>query len=123
MWLIRHFARRSRGSDWRAYFLIGCVAILALLLAGASWSAQRSASERSANEARQTQTLEVLLETDRLRTAALQQIRGERGYLLTDDPLFLQPYRTGVRDAEDARARLAQLIANNPAQTRRLAAM
>ena len=123
MWLIRHFAWRSRGSDWRAYFLIGCVAILALLLAGASWSAQRSASERSANEARQTQTLEVLLETDRLRTAALQQIRGERGYLLTDDPLFLQPYRAGVRDAEDARARLAQLIANNPAQTRRLAAM
>lgn len=123
MWLIRHFARRSRGSDWRAYFLIGCVAILALLLAGASWSAQRSASERSANEARQTQTLEVLLETDRLRTAALQQIRGERGYLLTDDPLFLQPYRTGVRDAQDARTRLAQLIANNPAQTRRLAAM
>ncbi|WP_435203898.1 diguanylate cyclase [Qipengyuania sp. 902] len=123
MWLIRHFARRSRGSDWRAYFLIGCVAILALLLAGASWSAQRSASERSANEARQTQTLEVLLETDRLRTAALQQIRGERGYLLTDDPLFLQPYRTGVRDAQDARARLAQLIADNPAQTSRLAAM
>ena len=123
MWLIRHFARRSRGSDWRAYFLIGCVAILALLLAGASWSAQRSASERSANEARQTQTLEVLLETDRLRTAALQQIRGERGYLLTNDPLFLQPYRTGVSDAQDARARLAELIADNPAQTRRLSAM
>ena len=123
MWLIRHFARRSRGSDWRAYFLIACVAGLALLLAGASWSAQRSASERSANEIRQTQTLKVLRETDRLRTAALQQIRGERGYLLTDDPLFLKPYRTGARDARDARARLAELVAENPAQTRRLEAM
>ena len=120
MWLIRHFAHRSRGSDWRAYFLIACVAILALLLAGASWSAHRSASEREAAEAWRTHTVEVLLETDRLRTAALQQIRGERGYLLTDDRRFLDPYLRGRRDAAEARDGLAKLVSDNPAQIARL---
>ena len=71
MWVVKQIATRSRGSDWRGYFLIACVIILALLLAGTSWSAWQSSIERAAAEARQDYTLEVLLETDQLRTAAL----------------------------------------------------
>lgn len=123
MWLIRQVSRRSRRSDWRGYFLIACVALLALLLAGASWSALQSSRERRAAESWQVHTLEVLLETDRLRVASLQQIRGERGFLLTGNSSFLAPYRKGVADARAAHDRLEQLIADNPAQARRLAAM
>ena len=82
MWLVKHVAARTQGSDWRGYFLIGCVAVLALLLAGASWSARQSSIERTAAEQRQDQTLQVLLETDHLRSAALQQVRGGRGLVL-----------------------------------------
>ena len=96
MWVIRQFTARSFRSDWRSYFLIGCVIVLALLLAGASWSAWRSSVERSAAEQRQDHTLQVLIETDRLRSAALQQIRGGRGYLLTGRQMFLRPHISGL---------------------------
>ncbi|MDG5748532.1 diguanylate cyclase [Qipengyuania sp. XHP0207] len=123
MWLINSVARRSRGSGWRAYFLIACVALLAVLLGGASWSAYRSSVERNVAEAWQVHTLEVLLETDRLRTSTLQQIRGERGYLLTGDANFLRPYESGRQASIEAREKLAALIADNAEQTARLRAM
>ena len=123
MWVIRQFTARSFRSDWRSYFLIGCVIVLALLLAGASWSAWRSSVERSAAEQRQDHTLQVLIETDRLRSAALQQIRGGRGYLLTGRQMFLRPHISGKRQAEMAHARLASLLADNPRQVLRVRAL
>ena len=123
MWVIRQFTARSFRSDWRSYFLIGCVIVLALLLAGASWSAWRSSVERSAAEQRQDHTLQVLIETDRLRSAALQQIRGGRGYLLTGRQMFLRPHILGKRQAEMAHARLASLLADNPQQVLRVKAL
>lgn len=123
MWVIRQFTARSFRSDWRSYFLIGCVIVLALLLAGASWSAWRSSVERSAAEQRQDHTLQVLIETDRLRSAALQQIRGGRGYLLTGRQMFLRPHILGKRQAEMAHARLASLLADNPQQVLRVKAI
>ena len=123
MWVIRQFTARSFRSDWRSYFLIGCVIVLALLLAGASWSAWRSSVERSAAEQRQDHTLQVLIETDRLRSAALQQIRGGRGYLLTGRQMFLRPHISGKRQAEMAHARLVSLLADNPQQVLRVKAL
>ena len=123
MWVIRQFTARSFRSDWRSYFLIGCVIVLALLLAGASWSAWRSSVERSAAEQRQDHTLQVLIETDRLRSAALQQIRGGRGYLLTGRQMFLRPHISGKRKAEMAHVRLASLLADNPQQVLRVKAL
>ena len=123
MWVIRQFTARSFRSDWRSYFLIGCVIVLALLLAGASWSAWRSSVERAAAEQRQDHTLQVLIETDRLRSAALQQIRGGRGYLLTGRQMFLRPHISGKPQAEMAHARLASLLADNPQQVLRVKAL
>ncbi|SDN49187.1 sensor histidine kinase [Allokutzneria albata] len=45
-------------------------------------------------------------------TAFLDQETGVRGYVLTGRPDFLEPYRTGVRDATDVRTRLTELIKN-----------
>ena len=123
MWIAKQVARRSHGSDWRSYFLIACVALLAVLLAGASWSAFRSSQDRTAARERQVHTLEIMLEADRLRTAALQQIRGERGFLLTGEERFLEPFDEGRRIAADSYARLLDLSADNPAQQQRLVNM
>ena len=123
MWIAKQLARNTNRSDWRSYFLIACVALLALLLAGASYSAFRSSQERTAARERQVHTLEILLETDRLRTAALQQVRGERGYLLTDDERFLEPYDEGRAIATASYARLLKLTSDNPEQQQRLANM
>lgn len=123
MWVVKQIATRSRGSDWRGYFLIACVIILALLLAGTSWSAWQSSIERAAAEARQDYTLEVLLETDQLRTAALQQIRGGRGYLLTGKRIFLHPHSEGKRSASAAYDRLSGLLADDTDQAPRIRAL
>lgn len=123
MWLARQVALRSQRSDWRGYFLIACVGLLAVLLFGASLSAFRSSQERSVAREWQVHTLEVLLETDRLRTAALQQMRGERGFLLTGDDRFLDPYVQGQKAATESYERLLTLTRDNPAQQQRLASM
>ncbi|MBX7483584.1 GGDEF domain-containing protein [Qipengyuania qiaonensis] len=123
MWIAKQLVRRTNRSDWRSYFLIACVALLALLLAGASWSAFRSSQERSAAREWQVHTLEVLLEADQLRTASLQQLRGERGFLLTNDEEFLEPYYDGRANTTNSYARLLELTADNPEQQQRLANM
>ncbi|WP_370034850.1 sensor domain-containing diguanylate cyclase [Qipengyuania mesophila] len=123
MWLAKQVARRSQRSDWRSYFLIACVGLLAILLAGASLSAMRSAKERGIAEQWQVHTLEVLIETDRLRTASLSKLRGERGFLLTDDERFLEPYFQGVAQGETSLARLVTLTADNPEQLLRIDAL
>lgn len=120
MWLVKQVARRSRRSDWRGYFLIGCVVMLALMLAGTSWSAWRSSQERKAARAWQVHALEVLLETDSLRTATLQMMRGERGYLITGDETFLAPYEEGMKSRDKSLQALAQLTSDNPAQQVRI---
>ena len=123
MWLAKQVARRSQRSDWRSYFLIACVALLAILLAGASVSATRAARERGVAEQWQIHTLEVLIESDRLRTASLSKLRGEGGYLLTDDRRFLEPYFEGVEQGETSLGRLVALTADNPEQQLRVGAL
>lgn len=123
MWIAKQLARRSARLDWRSYFLIGCVILLALLLAGASWNAYSSSQERGVARDRQNHTLEVLFEANELRTASLQQLRGERGFLLTNDEQFLEPYINGQKVAAESYARLIELTADNPEQQLRLANM
>lgn len=123
MWIAKQVARRSRGSDWRSYFLIGCVALLAVLLAGASYSAFQSSQDRTAARERQVHTLEVLLEADNMRTATLQQVRGERGFLLTGEERFLEPYEEGRKVAAASYEKLLLLTRDNPEQQQRLANM
>ncbi len=123
MWIVNQITARTPKSGWRGYVLIGCVAVLALLLAGASWSAWQSSIERKAADERQHRTLEVLRATDRLRAAALQQVRGGRGYLLTGNRVFLSPRTEGLRDAEEAIDRLVALISDNPDQLPRISAL
>ena len=120
MWLVKQVAGQSRSSDWRGYFLIACIGVLALLLVGASWSAWQSSRERSNASKWQVHTLQVLLESDRLRTASLQMMRGERGFLLTDDEAFLEPYHEGRREIAAALPRLSALTADSAEQQLRI---
>ena len=48
---------------------------------------------------------------------------GQRGYLLTQDPRYLEPYREAMARVDTVHARLAELVANDADQLARLAAM
>jgi diguanylate cyclase (GGDEF)-like protein len=96
--------------------LVGCVVALALLLAGASWSAYASARERDVAVAGQYHAITVLRTTDAIKIAALNAIRGERGYVLTGKEEFLRAFHDGVPVARREVARLRHLTRANPEQ-------
>ncbi len=121
MWLVSAVRKRSRKSDWRGHFLVGCVALLAVMLTGASWSAFRSARERKVAEVHQAMTMEILTQTDELKIATLNLMRGERGYLLTGDTAFLEPHYRGRSNANICLSNLRKLTKGDETQQARLA--
>lgn len=50
----------------------------------------------------------------RLQTALVNQETGVRGYALTANTSFLDPYREGVRDEQQAAGRIRELLADHP---------
>lgn len=97
--------------------LVGCVIALALLLAGASWSAYTSARERDTAVAGQYHAIAVLRTTDAIKIAALNAIRGQRGYVLTNEEEFLRSYVEGAPAARRETARLRDLTKEHPEQS------
>jgi len=103
--------------------LVGCVIALALLLAGASWSAYTSARQRDAAVAGQYQAIAVLRTTDAIKIAALNAIRGERGYVLTGEEEFLRSYVEGAPAARREVGRLRELTSAHPEQNTHVVAI
>jgi len=106
---------------WRARLAVGALLALATLLLGAivmSWQAARHQDLATKWE---VHTLEVLDATARLQLNTLATVRGERGYLLTHDPGFLEPFDEGRAGIETDLARLITLVADSPGQRARLA--
>jgi len=116
VWLMGAVARKSRSSSWRGHALIACVLGLALLLAGASWFATGAAAERERAEASRNHAIEVLQTASEIEIAALNAVRGERGFLLTDNPVFLQPMTDAVPRGRRLTAHLRHLVADSPQQ-------
>src|SRR4051794_30321311 len=94
---------RSREIDGSQRSLIArgrlLIAVAAVLVSGLVWGAGR-AQLRMAASARQR---EIVVHD--LLTSMLDQETGVRGYLLTREEPFLEPYRTGLRRYRRALAR------------------
>ncbi len=65
-------------------------------------------------------TNDVLLETKDLLGDLRDLETGQRGYLLTQDISYLEPYYKGLRDYEGHYSRLKELTSDNPLQQKRL---
>src|SRR5438270_5464296 len=68
-------------------------------------------------------TQRVQLEADRLLAALVDVETGERGYAITGDPIFLEPYQRAVPTVGTTIENLRRLTADNPEQQRRLKEM
>ncbi|MGA0601570.1 CHASE3 domain-containing protein [Caulobacter sp. KR2-114] len=66
-------------------------------------------------------THEIIEENQRLLALIEDAETGERGYLLTEDPGYLEPYRAGAAALPSAEAQLARLTADNPGQVEHVA--
>ena len=66
-------------------------------------------------------THRVIGHIESIRTEAVEQQSGLRGYIITAQTRFLEPYRSGVVEFESIASRLRLLIQDNPAQLDRFA--
>jgi PAS domain S-box-containing protein len=64
-------------------------------------------------------TLEVIATAQSLQRAVHDAERGQRGYLLTGDPAYLEPYRRSEQEFQPILAKLKEMTADNPEQQRR----
>jgi PAS domain S-box-containing protein len=64
-------------------------------------------------------TIEVLNATQALERAVQDAERGQRGFLITGDAAYLDPYTKGVQEIPDILSKLKQLTADNPEQQSR----
>ena len=70
-----------------------------------------------------THTYQVLETTDAVMASMVDQETGVRGYLVSADTKFLEPYRNGRNAYDQAFAKIKQLTSDNPAQQERLDAL
>ena len=70
-----------------------------------------------------SRSFEVIVTAQALRSALQDAERGQRGYLLTGRPAYLQPYDAAVRAAPPLLGRLSQLTLGEPEQRLQIAAL
>ena len=68
-------------------------------------------------------TYQVLLDLDRLTASVVDRETGLRGYLVSADTAFLEPFHAGTKSYAEALGRLRALVSDNAEQLRRLDAL
>lgn len=108
-----------RSSIGSARLMLVTVLLLGAMLAGSSWLARSATGEQREAEAWQEHTFTVLSNLSDIRVAILSIRRGERGYLLTGDENYLQPYTTGMAALEMTLPQMRRLLADNAREAAR----
>ena len=93
--------------------MLACLAVLALMMTGASVFAYRSAQQRIAVEALQDRTQALLSASADLKVAMLNSARGERGFVVTQDPAFLEPFTAAQPRIDEGMRQLRDLTGND----------
>lgn len=86
----------------------------------ASW---RNVEQTTDDAAWVTHTQESLASLTKLLSSLQDAETGERGYIITGDTAYLEPYRAGSSAVELNRQRLLELVSDNPAQLARAQAL
>ena len=106
------------GSSLRAKIGAGlATTLLVLVVGGASYFAVRRSTHAGELVAH---TDSVLIEREKLLSALKDLETGARGFVLTDQPDFLEPFNNGQPKVKESLAKLRALTADNPLQQTRL---
>lgn len=113
--------RRARSGSRRHWGLIfGLLAALTAMMAAITVFAFDSARQRKEAEIWYVHTLDVLLATSEFKTSVNAALRGERGYLLTQDDRFLDVYFEARGESRTRLSQLHKLTSDNPQQQQSL---
>jgi PAS domain S-box-containing protein len=103
-----------RGTFNRAVVL--CLGLLAFLLVASALASNRNIRRLREDSQWVTHTQEVKDSLGRLLSTIREIESGQRGYVLTSDRQYLEPYNTGLAGCAAQMDRLQQLLADNSAQ-------
>ena len=121
--MIDHAARMQTKAKIRRRIGLSAMAAIGVMVAIIITNNFASAAERRQAEAWHIHTLDVLLSAGRLETAVNAALRGERGYLITGDREYLEPYFEGRAESLRQVRRLRALTRDNPVQQRNMVAV
>lgn len=108
----------------RRKFSISLLTTLAVLLVAANaMVAYRSVSVLIQSQGWVQHTYQVIAQVEIIMGEAKDAETGERGYLITGDPRFLEPYDRALRELPGTLDEFQQLTNDNPAQQAHLASM
>ncbi|HEY5808447.1 MAG TPA: CHASE3 domain-containing protein, partial [Povalibacter sp.] len=99
--------------------VIASIVLLAIVL----WMAHLSLREVQVTSALTDHTQEVRVVIDAVRESLLKMEAGQRGFLLTGQQVYLEPYTSGSAALDGQMQGLENLIADNDLQTQRLHAL
>ena len=96
---------------------VGVVLLILTINAIASYRATRVLIDQ---ERRVSRTHEVLGQLEATMSTMKDAETGERGYIITGDDRYLEPYENAIREIDDHVAELKRLVADNPNQMARI---
>lgn len=117
---IERLFRQMDRAHRQAPVAVGAFVLLAVLLLLSGLIAWQASEVRRESSYWHTHTLEVLLANEKVEIAALNVIRGQRGYILTGNRDFLQPFNDGSIQLAASIAQLDDLTRDNPQQQERV---
>jgi PAS domain S-box-containing protein len=114
--------RTSRNLPKRSWQNLALIAVPAAVLVGIeTYHATTILPELARSRAAVAHTLQVIDATRTLDEAIQDAQRGERGFIITGNVEYLEPYTNAIKDAPARLAELKVLTEDNPEQQRRLA--
>lgn len=114
----------SSADRWRLWTAAGLIVVpLLALIALQGYQTFIEAPGTAVSQQLVSHNFEVILTAQSLRSALQDAERGQRGYLLTGQPAYLEPYEAAVREARPLLAKLTELTAAEPDQQRRIAGL
>jgi PAS domain S-box-containing protein len=106
----------------RHFVVVGFDLLLAVLLVGGILGLM-NAARLTENERSVTRTHQVIGELEGLLSTLKDAETGQRGYLLTEDEKYLQPYEDALRQMQARLVRIKELMSDNRLQQDHLAVM
>lgn len=100
-------------------FIVSFILILVVLLLGGLLGVLNARRLAYHNE-QVARTYNVIGEMEALLSSLINAETGQRGYLLTEDESYLEPYNVALAQVQTEISRLRDLTANNPEQQTRL---
>ncbi len=95
-------------------------ALAAVIVVSVGWESYRSATRFAEASGWQKHTYEVLRTLDDVAARLVDAESGQRGYLLTGDQAYLEPYRAAIKSIDQTIANLKNLTSDNPNQQKRI---